>query len=120
VGFQMIRKNDETIVLSNGVLARDFYTRLRGLIGRTELNRGEGMLFPKCNSVHMWMMKIPIDVIFLTRNGEEWKIAALHPSVKPWKFLPIACMKASDTLELSSGAIEELGLEKGQTLCIVS
>ena len=114
----MKRKNDSTVVLQNGVLARDFFTRLRGLIGKSSLPAGEGILFPKCNSIHMWMMQIPIDVVFLSHQGDEWQILSLHPELKPWKILPVSCMKADDTLELPSGTIEKLGLQKGQTLCI--
>ncbi len=120
MGLQMMRKNDQVKVLQNGVLAHDFLTRLRGLIGKTELKPGEGMLFPKCNSIHMWMMQMPIDVVFLSKQGQEWQILALHPKLRPWKILPVSCMKADDTLELPSGTIDQLSLQKGQTLCIAS
>jgi uncharacterized membrane protein (UPF0127 family) len=116
----MMRKNDQAKVLESGVLATDYFTRLRGLIGTKSLSPGEGILFPKCNSIHMWMMSIAIDVIFLKKQKEEWQIVALHKKLKPWKVLPVGCMKADDTLELPSGTIDRLSLEKGQTLCIAS
>ena len=116
----MFRKADQTVVLEKGVLARDFITRLRGLMGKTSLPAGEGMLFPKCNSIHMWMMKMPIDVIFLKKQSEGYQIMALYPQLKPWKVLPVGCRKADDTLELPSGTIERLNLRKGEVLCIAS
>lgn len=116
--LRMKRKNDQMLVLEKGVLADDFMTRLKGLMGKTSLIQGEGMLFPKCNNIHMWMMKMPIDVVFLKKEASDWQILALYPRVKPWKVLPLSCLKADDTLELPAGSIERLSLQKGQTLCI--
>ena len=120
MGLRLKRKNDQAIILDKGVLARDFLTRLVGLMGKRSLSPGEGILFPKNNSIHMWWMRMPIDVIFLKKLPEGWQIMTLYPKVKPWKVLPIGCFKADDTLELPSGTIERLNLKEGEVLCIAS
>src|SRR5690242_19548227 len=38
--------------------------RLRGLIGRSELRTGDGILLRPCGSVHTFLMRFQIDVIF--------------------------------------------------------
>ncbi len=120
MNVNLIRKNDQTIILNKGVLANTYLTRLKGLMGKTELSPGEGMLFPKCNSIHMWMMSMPIDVIFLKKQNEEWQVVSLHRNLRPWKVLPVGCRKADDTLELPSGTIDRLNLKEGEVLCIAS
>ncbi len=118
--MKLIRKSDQTLVLEQGKVADDFLTRLRGLIGTKNLKPGEGLLFPRCNSVHMWMMSIPIDVLFLKKEDRTWTILSLHAGLKPWKLLPVSCFKADDALELPHGSIERLHLKKGEVLCFAS
>ncbi len=122
MGLHLIRKHDQVQVLHHGVIADRYFTRLCGLIGKKEMNRGEGMLFPKCNSIHMWMMSIPLDVVFLKTitPQKEWSIVEMRSHLKPWKLLPVNCFKADDVLELPSGTIESIGLKNGEVLCIVS
>ena len=56
--------------------------RNRGLLGRTSLEAGEGLLIVPCSSVHTWFMKFAIDVIFVARDGRVRKIARARP---PWR-----------------------------------
>ncbi len=119
MSLKIIRKADQATIVNQGVLATAYLIRLKGLIGKTQFSSGEGMLFPKCNSIHMWMMQIPIDVLFLKKQEQEWQVLALHSNLKPWKLLPVSCFKADDTLELPQGTIERLGLKVGEVLCIV-
>ena len=56
------------------------WTRMRGLLGRTGLPEGEGMLFPRTGSVHTMFMRFPIDVVFLDR---ELTVLSVKPGVPP-------------------------------------
>ena len=118
--LKLMRKQDQVLIVHQGTSAISYMTRLKGLMGRTEFKSGEGILFPRCNSVHMWMMKISIDVVFLSKKRDEWKIVGIYSRVKPWKLLPVTCLKANDTLELPAGTIAKFNLKKGETLCIAS
>ena len=120
--FKLIRAHDQLKILENGVLATSYFTRLKGLIGKQNLNTGEGMLFPDCNNIHMWMMSIPIDVVFLKTNAplKEWSIVEVRTGIKPWKLFPLYCSKASDVLELPSGSVQKMNLKVGEVLCTVS
>lgn len=50
------------------LIADTFYKRLTGLIGEKNINYG--LLFPKCNSIHTYLMKENIDIIGLDENNE--------------------------------------------------
>ena len=52
----------------NIIVANSFKERLIGLMGQKNIS--QGMLFPKCNSIHTFNMKENIDVIGLDENNE--------------------------------------------------
>ena len=117
---RMIRKSDSVPVVSNLEVADRFFARLVGLIGRKSFQPGQGLLFPRCTSIHMWMMSIPIDAVFLKKRGTEWEVLSLHPELRPWRPLPVGNHAADDVLELPEGSIGRIGLKAGEVLCIVS
>src|SRR4051812_30737808 len=83
---------NKAVISDKCIVAESFIDRLRGLIGRTRLDAGEGMLFPRCNDIHMWFMSIPIDVVFLRREGSgsssTWIVSSLRENLRPWRLLP--------------------------------
>jgi uncharacterized membrane protein (UPF0127 family) len=119
---KIIRTSDQICVVDRLKFADTYFTRLRGLIGTKQFKFGEGLLFSKCNSAHMWMMSIPIDLVFLKLNakhaGREWTVLSIHSSLKPWKLLPVSDFKADDMLELPAGMSESISLKSGEVLCI--
>jgi uncharacterized membrane protein (UPF0127 family) len=46
-------------------LASSFWSRFIGLMGRPRPENGEGLLLRPCNSIHMFFMRFPLDVVFL-------------------------------------------------------
>lgn len=42
------------------------------------------LCFPKCNSVHTFFMKLPIDIIMLDKNK---KVINIINSIKPYKII---------------------------------
>jgi uncharacterized membrane protein (UPF0127 family) len=122
VSLKILRKSDYAAVVQHGKVADDFLSRLKGLIGVKKFTPGDGLLFPKNNSVHMWMMSIPIDVVFLKNNRKDqtWTIVKLHSAAKPWSLIPMLSTQADDTLELPQGTIDRLNLKLGEVLCIAS
>lgn len=104
-------------------VAESFLDRLRGLIGRTRFEAGFGMLFPRCNDIHMWFMRIPIDVVFAradkNANGKRvLRVTRVVESVKPWRLLPLRDGKASETIELPVGTIQRCDIREGDELCL--
>lgn len=93
-------------------LASSFWARLRGLIGVRHLPEGEGLLILPCNSIHMFLMWIPLDIIFLDENGEV--VALLH-NLKPWRISGLY-PQAQSVLELPAGTCARIGLCKHEKL----
>ncbi len=116
---------NQALIADKCIVAKSFWTRLRGLIGRKVLSPGEAMLFPACNDIHMWFMSIPIDVVFIRqvkpseKGGRPgWRVSSTRSGVRPWRALPLRDGKATETLELPVGTIERCGLREGDELCI--
>jgi uncharacterized membrane protein (UPF0127 family) len=89
----------------------------RGLLGRKDLDAGDGMLFVngRINPfmwMHMMFMKFAIDIVFLDRNDRVIKI---NHELKPWRFSSIV-FGARKALELSSGAAARSGTAAGDTI----
>ena len=122
--LNVYRAHDQQSIVLNGSIARDPWTRLVGLIGRKAFHGPDGMWFPKCNSIHMWMMRFPIDVIFLkdlkTEGTKTFRIEKMFRALPAWKALPVGCLTATDTLELPVGSIDQYQLKSGEVLCIAS
>lgn len=113
----------QSVIADQCHVAVSFVDRTRGLIGRKSMQPGEAMLFPRCNSIHMWFMSIAIDVVFLKKLSHDgpqsavWKVLSVHESVPAWKFFPLSDWSSSDTLELPEGTVRRLGILPGDEIC---
>ena len=111
---------NQQVIADKCYVAERFFARLRGLIGTRDFVPGEGMLFPRCNNIHMWFMSIPIDVVFLKRGdqGQTLSVTSAHAGVRPWRVLPLFDVRASDTLELPAGTIKRCNIHAGDQICL--
>ncbi len=82
-------------------MANNFFTRFKGLMGTRTLPAGGGLWIVPCNSIHMFFMKIPLDVIFLDKNHN---VVHLIENIKPWRVSKIVA-KAHSVIELPVGTI---------------
>jgi len=80
-------------------VARSYFQRARGLIGRQELAPGTGMLILHCNAIHTCFMKFPIDAIFLDRHGNVVKTVR---NIRPWRLFIWGGWRANRVLEVQS------------------
>jgi uncharacterized protein len=94
-------------------VAANAITRMRGLLGRSSLHEGEGILLLHAPSIHTFFMRFTIDVVFLGRRGEVLKVC---DSVKPWRLR--SCRKAFAVIELRAGEAERRGIVCGDLLVV--
>jgi uncharacterized membrane protein (UPF0127 family) len=87
--------------------------RMRGLLGRSGLEPGSGMLLTPEPSVHMLFMRFPIDVVFLDR---EHKVVGVRHELRPWR--AAGARGAYASLELPAGAAAAVGVEEGDVLVL--
>ena len=77
-----LANGDGNVVCEHCLLAETMFARMRGLLGRSGLSSGEGMLLRPAASVHTAFMRFSIDVVFLDREDRVVKVAA---DLRPWK-----------------------------------
>ena len=92
----------EKIILAQEVeLATNFFTRAKGLLGRSFLPPEKGLLIRPCNSIHTFFMQFAIDVIFLNRRNEVLKILRNLPAGRvTWPY-----WSAYQVLELAANVV---------------
>src|SRR5437763_16535808 len=70
------------VVVERCFVADKPWSRMRGLLGRSQLPVGEGLFLKPCGSVHMFFMRFPIDVVFLDR---ELSVVGVVSCLRPWR-----------------------------------
>src|SRR6266496_2485216 len=60
-----LANDDGTVVCERCLLAETPFARLRGLLGRSGLSSGEGLLLRPAGSIHTAFMRFTIDAVFL-------------------------------------------------------
>ncbi len=84
-----------------------------GLLSRSQLDHGEGLLFDRCYGIHTIGMRFAIDVLFLDKDYQVLRtVNALRP------FRTCTVRKAIYVLELPAGTIQETGTEVGDQIQI--
>jgi uncharacterized protein len=88
------------------VIADRPLTRMRGLLGRSELGAGEGLLLSPAPSIHTAFMRFAIDAVLLDSDLRVLKIAA---HLAPWR--TAGARRARAVLEMAAGEADRVGLE---------
>ena len=96
-------------------VADNFFARFMGLMGKSALPQGHGLCIQRCNQIHMFFMRIPIDVAFV--DGDGIILHVLH-SIKPWRVSRMV-LGSKAALELPAGTLKQKGLGKGDQLKLV-
>jgi hypothetical protein len=87
-------------------------TRFVGLMGRSSLAPGQGLLISPSNGVHTLWMRFSIDVLLLDR---EHRVLAVYGNLRPFRVTAIN-WKAAGALELPSGTIAATNTQLGDQL----
>jgi uncharacterized membrane protein (UPF0127 family) len=93
-------------------VARTLGERTVGLLATPDLSAGEGLLIERTQSIHMFFMRYPIDVVFVDRNGEVTRTVS---ALRPWRVVWWA-RGARDCVELPVGTLEASGTVEGDQL----
>jgi uncharacterized membrane protein (UPF0127 family) len=96
--------------------ARQWWQRLRGLLGRRSLGEGEGLLLEPCRAVHMLGMKFPLDIAFVDRDGN---VVAVYAGLPPGGRTRYH-RTARAALEVPVGTLASTGTVPGDRLTYVT
>jgi uncharacterized protein len=99
------------VVCGRCLLAETPLARLRGLLGRSGLSSGEGMLLRPASSIHTAFMRFTIDAVFVDRADRVVKVVS---DLRPWR--AAACRGSRAVLELPAGEARRVGLRPGVSL----
>lgn len=110
--FRVINATRDVALASESDRAANPYTRGKGLIGRKNLARGEGLIIQPCNSIVMFFMRFPIDVVFVDGDGA---VCHVLRAIKPWRTSSIV-RQSKFVVELPAGTIEASGTELGDRI----
>lgn len=105
-------------VLIQAELADTPETRRKGLMGRTSLPDGYGMLFlfPVAEDVAFWMRGtlIPLDILYIDKDG---KIIHIHPMAVPLDETPLPSRgPVKAVLEIAGGQAAAKGIKTGDRI----
>lgn len=109
--FVSIYRQQEKL-LARVKIANHFIDRLRGLMFYQEWPDFDGLLLYPCNSIHMFWMWFPLDILYLDQDG---RIIHQVTNIQPNQIGP-TIRKASYVLEFPVGRIAEHHLSTGQIL----
>lgn len=102
----------QNLLLGDLEVARGFFERGRGLLGRAGLREDQALWIHRCNSIHTFFMKFSIDCVFIDR---DLKVAAIYEDVAPWRVVwPV--WGASSVIEMAAGSARRLRIQVGEEL----
>ena len=105
-------KNDAHVIIPKCWVARSYFERFLGLMGKKGIPGDEALLFPRCNSIHTFFMRFPIDVIMVSGEG---RVVEVCESMGPWR-MQLPRFKAKHVIEMKAGLARELGISAGTQL----
>jgi uncharacterized membrane protein (UPF0127 family) len=106
------RENGE-VVADQCVVADSPVSRMKGLLGRSELRPGEGLLLRPASAIHTCFMRFPIDAVFLDGG---LRVLGISDELRPWRAASRRGARA--VLELPAGESARRGLEVGDKLAV--
>jgi len=83
-----------------------------GLLGRSHLAVGDGLLLSPAWSIHTWFMRIAIDVVFIDDDG---RVLRVYPELRPWRLVS-GTRKARTVLEFGAGTLARTPLAAGDII----
>lgn len=103
---------ERNIVCHEVETAFTFVARFKGLMLKENIDVTKGLLLAPCNSVHMFFMRFPIDVVFIDRY---YKVVGIELALKPWRMSKVY-KAAWYALELPAGRAKDSGVSVGDVL----
>ena len=97
--------------------ATSVWSRFRGLMLRDpeDFCVGQALVIDPCTSIHMFFMRFPIDVLYVSKTNE---VLRTQPGIRPWRIGPLHTKGARFVIELPEGTISQTGTETGDTIAI--
>ncbi|KAB8140512.1 DUF192 domain-containing protein [Chloroflexia bacterium SDU3-3] len=114
--MQIRNETRGTLIADKVELARTFWSRGRGLMGRASLPEGFALIIYPEWSIHTFFMRLPIDVLFVDKANVIVGLQHRMPPSRP--FAGVSPAKGRYVVELPAGVLEATGTQVGDTIAI--
>ncbi len=104
------------VLCENALWAKDFFSRMIGLLGRKSFGEIDGLLISPCSQIHSIGMKFNFDAVYLDNT---YRIIELYQNVGKNRIMPYN-VAVKNILELPIGTISEKKLGVGDVLKIIN
>jgi uncharacterized protein len=114
--MRLIARNLDTgsIVADRVSIATSRLDRAVGLIRRSRLEPGEGLLIAPCRGVHTCWMRFAIDLVALDASG---RVVDAVTALRPWR-VRLPRRGAVKVLELPAGSLARSNTREGQRITL--
>ncbi len=112
MNLRAINRARGVTLVERGKIAATAWERLKGLLGRASLARGDGLLLQGEQAIHTMGMKIAIDVLFLDKRARVVRIVHSMPPARVTPFV----FQSANVLELPAGLAKETGTQLGDEI----
>jgi hypothetical protein len=99
----------------NVIVADSLLKRMKGLLGKSNMQSGEALWIKPCYSIHTFFMRFPIDIVFLNKRNQ---VTAIIKNLQPNRLTRIY-FSAVSVLEMPAGTIETTATGVGDGIEIV-
>jgi uncharacterized protein len=113
--IEIVNTTKGTVIGSAIRVAATTRARLVGLLGKTHLDPGEGLLIVPSSGVHTWGMRFPIDVVALDRR---LRVVGVWQHLGSFRIAAVGWTTRS-VLELPAGTIRRSQIEVGDQLNVI-
>jgi uncharacterized membrane protein (UPF0127 family) len=83
---RVVNRTRDEVLADRAELATSHWARFRGLMGRRALPPGGGLVLQPGGGIHMWFMRMPLDVIHVNKQD---RVTHVLRGIKPWRFGPL-------------------------------
>jgi uncharacterized protein len=104
-----LETEEGTVVADHLGLADNVFSRFMGLMFRRDLPAGHGLAIRPCNSIHMFFMRFPLDVVFVDGDG---RVVRVLDAIRPWRLSSVV-RGAKAAIELPAGTAARTGVRPG-------
>jgi uncharacterized membrane protein (UPF0127 family) len=99
---RVVNQTRGAVIAENAEWADSFWSRFMGLMGRGELEPDYGLIIKPGGPIHMFFMRIPLDVLHVDKNN---RVTHVLRGIKPWRLGPLM-VGGELAIELPVGAAD--------------
>ena len=118
--YRVLNRHRGTVLADRAQRADNAWQRFVGLMFSAALPQGQALVLEPCASIHMFFMRYPIDVVFLSKEQQrsgEYEVVGLVRAIRPWRMTRFF-RGARTAVELPAGVIEQSLTQAGDTIAL--